>query len=527
MTADTLHRRLESLDAHPALLTGIQRGIEREGLRTDGTGQLAMTPHAASLGSALTHPRITTDYSEALLELITGVHGSTDALFDELGATHRYVQQNLGTELLWAHSMPAGLPGEAQIPIAWYGTSHSGMLKHVYRRGLAERYGKVMQCIAGLHYNFSLPETFWDTLGYAGDTSKSRRSSAYIALIRNFSRYSWLLMYLFGASPAASSCFLEGRPHHLQRLDRDTWFLPHATSLRMSDLGYQNEAQSRLKPCYNDLDTFIARLREAVTEPWPAYEAIGTHRDGEWIQLNTYILQIENEYYSAIRPKQTAARGERPLTALSERGIQYIEVRCLDLDPYEPLGIGATTSHFLDAFLLYCALLDSPHCGPAGFCQTSADNFKTVVEAGRRPGLMLARNGETIALTDWGHQLLDGILLCAQRLDAANGGTHHADAVTQQRAKIDRVDLTPSARVLNDLQQRGISLHQHALELSRRHADTLRAQPLPAGLDAQYRAMALTSLDAQVELERTDTGTFDEYVARYERALPGATTSAS
>src|SRR5690606_13889187 len=135
----------------------------------------------------------------------------------------------------------------------------------------------------------------------------------------------------------------------------ETLYLPHATSLRMSDLGYQNKAQSDLQLCYNDLETFLARMYAAVTTPWPAYQAIGTHRNGEWIQLNTNVLQIENEYYSNIRPKRSTGRCERPAMALAERGVQYIEVRCLDIDPFAPVGITPVTSRFMDAFLLFCA----------------------------------------------------------------------------------------------------------------------------------------------------------------------------
>src|SRR5690606_29587178 len=329
------------------------RGIEKEGLRVTEQGTLATTPHPLALGSALTNPRITTDYSEALLELITGTHDSTESLIQELEQTHRYVAQQLTSELIWNQSMPAHLPPEAEIPIAWYGTSNTGMLKHVYRRGLAERYGKAMQCIAGVHYNFSLPDEFWDLIDIQGATPSEQRSRGYLALIRNFTRYSWLLMYLFGASPAISKNFMRGLPNPLLELDADTLYLPYATSLRMSDLGYQNRAQSDLQLCYNDLDTFLARMLNAVTKPWPAYEAIGTHRNGEWIQLNTNILQIENEYYSNIRPKRSTGRCERPATALADRGVQYIEVRCLDIDPESPTGISASTSRFMDAFLLF------------------------------------------------------------------------------------------------------------------------------------------------------------------------------
>ena len=265
---DLLSTRLARLKDSPDILKGSLRGIEKEGLRVDATGRLSRRPHPVALGSALTHPRITTDYSEALLELITAPHARVDDLIAEIGEIHRVVATNLGDELMWNHSMPATLPSEPEIPIAWYGTSNTGMLKHVYRRGLAVRYGKTMQCIAGLHYNFSFDDAIWDLLGFSGENAIARRSAGYISLIRNFMRYSWLLMYLFGATPALSKDFLQnGEPNGLEALDDRTLFLPYATSLRMSDLGYQNKAQSGLKLCYNDLDTFLTRLYSAVTTP--------------------------------------------------------------------------------------------------------------------------------------------------------------------------------------------------------------------------------------------------------------------
>ncbi|ARP88040.1 glutamate--cysteine ligase [Bordetella genomosp. 9] len=512
-------RRLARLDANRELLARTLRGIEKEGLRVDAGGHLASTPHPAALGSALTHERITTDYSEALLELITGTHDNVAGLIGELEDVHRFVYANLDGELIWNQSMPAALPDEADIPIAWYGTSNTGMLKHVYRRGLAYRYGKTMQCIAGVHYNFSLDDRIWPLLELPGGNDQDRRSAGYIALIRNFTRYSWLLMYLFGAAPALSKDFLRGRSHPLQTLDADTLYLPYATSLRMGDLGYQNKAQSQLKPCYNDLSTFLQRLHAAVTMPWPAYEAIGTHRDGQWVQLNTNILQIENEYYSSIRPKRATGRCERPITALAERGVQYVEVRCLDIDPFQPVGIAAETSRFVDAFLLFCAASDSPFFDEQGFCSRSADNFSRVVNEGRKPGLELARDGKAIALRVWGKELLDRILPYAEVLDAAYGGQAYRQAVAAQAVKLDETDATPSARLLEDLRRTGASFLQYTLEQSRRHAEALRATPLPADKTAAYNAMARDSLQAQAAIEASDTVDFDTYVLRYHQAL--------
>lgn len=516
---DTAANRLARLEANRSLLTQTLRGIEKEGLRVDEQGILARTPHPAGLGSALTNEHVTTDYSESLLELITGTHQNVDALLAELADTHRHVYTVLDHELIWNQSMPATLPPEPEIPIAWYGTSNTGMLKHVYRRGLAERYGKTMQCIAGVHYNFSLPEALWSVLDTQPGSDQDRRSRGYIGLIRNFTRYSWLLMYLFGSAPALASGFLQGQDHALDKLGDHTLYLPYATSLRMSDLGYQNKAQSQLKLCYNDLDTFLGRLYGAVTQPWPDYQKIGTHRDGEWIQLNTNVLQIENEYYSSIRPKRATGRCERPITALAERGVQYVEVRCLDIDPYSPVGIDAATARFVDAFLLFCTASDSPFFADNGYCQRSADNFSVVVKEGRKPGLTLDRDGQTIGLAQWGHELLDQIAPYAALYDSAVGGTAYADALAAQRVKLDQPDTTPSARLLAELKDSGLSFHDYSLALSRKHADALRAQPLPADVATAYQQAAAESAAEQLRLEQSDTEDFDTYVTRYHAAL--------
>ncbi|HSY27069.1 MAG TPA: glutamate--cysteine ligase, partial [Burkholderiaceae bacterium] len=357
--SDLLKRRLALFadDTHRPLLAKGLRGIERETLRVDMHGHLAKTPHPIALGSALTNPQITTDYSESLLEFITPAEPDIATALSELDAIHRFAYSQLADELLWSESMPCHLPDEDQIPIAWYGNSHIGMLKHVYRRGLALRYGRTMQCIAGIHYNYSLSEDLWKVLQdveQAPGSAMHFQSESYVAMIRNFHRYSWLLMYLFGASPALSTHFLRGREHQLERLSDDTLYLPYATSLRMSDLGYQNNAQAGLVPPYNTLREYMKSLSNAVRQPYPPYEELGAKRDGEWVQINTNVLQIENEFYATIRPKRVIHTGERALEALCARGVQYVEVRCMDVDPFEPMGISLQTSRFLDAFLLFC-----------------------------------------------------------------------------------------------------------------------------------------------------------------------------
>ena len=521
---DQLSRALDLLtqEAHLPLLAQGLRGVERETLRVTPDGQLARTPHPVALGSALTHAQITTDYSESLLEFITPAEPDIATALAELDAVHRFAYTELGPEMLWSQSMPGNLPDEADIPMAWYGTSHIGMLKHVYRRGLALRYGKTMQCIAGIHYNFSLSEDLWTLLHGANPSELSARdyqSERYIALIRNFMRYSWLLMYLFGASPALATQFMRGRPHRLETLSQDTLYLPYATSLRMSDLGYQNDAQAGLMPPYNNMFSYMRSLAQAVRKPYAPYEALGLKRGDEWWQINTNVLQIENEYYATIRPKRVIRTGERPLEALCARGVQYIEVRCMDVDPFEPVGISEQTARFLDAFLLFCAIEDSPLTNE-DIGHENADNFARTVKEGRRPGLTLRLDGSERSLQDWGLELLDRIAPVAALLDNQRGASVHAQSLAAQREKLQVVDKTPSARVLAAVQAAGGSHAAFGLAQSRAHAQHFNSRPLTPAQLATFKDMAAASLAAQGDMEKNSEGSFDDFIADYRSRTP-------
>ena len=521
--SNQLTRRLALLDddEHRSLLGQGLRGIERETLRVDRQGRLARSAHAPALGSALTHPQITTDYAEALLEFITPAENDIGMTLHQLDAIHRFAYGHLGDEMLWSESMPCELPPEEEIDIAWYGKSNIGMLKHVYRRGLALRYGKAMQCIAGIHYNYSLPEKLWQLFAVSDGIAAERRralrdfqSESYIAMIRNFRRYSWLLMYLFGASPALSTGFLRGRTHNLETLSDDTLYLPFATSLRMSDLGYQNDAQSGLTPHENSLESYVRTLMDAVNRPYAPYQELGTRQDGEWIQLSTNVLQIENEYYSTIRPKRVIRTGERPVQALCNRGVQYIEVRCLDVDPFEAVGISVETGRFMDVFLLFCALDESAPIGEAE-SRIHARNFSRTVKEGRRPGLTLTRGEDEVLLKDWAAELLARFAPVAALLDDQhNESGVHAGAMAAQQAKIDNPALTPSARVLEETRALGSSA-AFGLRQSELHAAHFRASPLMPAEEEMFAEMAAASLAEQVIIEQSQTGSFDDFVAAY------------
>jgi len=522
--SEFLNRRLALLGerSNLSLLEQCLHGIERECLRVTGEARLAQTPHPEALGSALTNGLITTDYSESLLEFITPALTSPAATLGSLDKIHRFAYSKLGGEFLWSPSMPCPLPAEENIPIAYYGTSNIGKLKYVYRKGLALRYGKTMQCIAGIHYNFSLPEAVWPLLKQTEDfdgDARDYQSHSYIALIRNFRRYSWLLMYLFGASPALDAGFLRGRSHQLEQFDADTLYLPHATSLRMSDLGYQSNAQADLTPCYNDLISYTDSLRKAVATPYAPYVEIGTHKDGEWIQLNTNVLQIENEYYSTIRPKRVTYSGERPIQALVARGVQYVEVRCLDINPFLPMGIDLQQARFIDAFVLYCALQKSPQLAK-NECSGASNNFLTVVKEGRRPGLELQGPNGQIELKAWASELLEQIAPLATLLDQAQGGDEHARSLQAQLAKVKDSSLTPSAQILASMIEHKEGFTAFSFRQSQAHAEYFRSHPLSVEEQASFESLARTSIAEQAELEQTEEEVdFDTFVGAYQASI--------
>ncbi len=498
-------------DLTPDRLRGLRRGIEKESLRANLDGTLAVTPHPAALGSALTHGRVTTDFSESQLELITGVHASAEACLQEMQALHQFVYRQMGDELMWVGSMPCRLPGDETIPLGRYGRSNVGRAKSIYRMGLGHRYGRRMQTISGIHYNWSMP---------------GLSDADHFALIRNFRRHAFLLLFLFGASPALCRSFVEGRDHGLQPWGEGSLALPHATSLRMGRLGYQSDAQASIRASFNNLESYAASLHEALTRPYPAYESIGVKNlGGEYNQLSTTLLQIENEFYGTIRPKRTIRQGERPLHALRERGVEYIEVRCMDLDPFEPLGISASTMRFLDIFLLHCAVSDSPPDTPDEIAALARNQHRTASH-GREPGLRLERQGGEVALQDWAHELLQAYRPLAMRLDAAHGGNAYGQALAEAEARLAQPDTTPSARALQAMEadfQRSFSAFVRAQSVQTRAA--LLALPWSAEQHQACVDEALKSVQQQQALEAADHGDFEAFRLAYlspERLLLAA-----
>ncbi len=502
------------------LLSSIKRGIEKESLRISANGKLAQTPHPLELGSALAHPSITTDYSEALMEFITPVSSSIEGSLETLENVHSFVYQHLDDEILWSASMPCIVSGDRSIPVAQYGSSNVARMKTIYRYGLGHRYGRSMQAIAGIHYNFSMPQAYWDQAwldaGRPGAIT-DYISERYLGLIRNFCRYSWLLIYLFGASPAVCSTFLKGRDNHqLQAFDEHghSLYLPYSTALRMGDLGYNSDAQKNLNVCYNSLDNYVATLHEAILQPHEDYKDIPSGRDGDYQQLNDSLLQIENEFYSPIRPKRVANAGETPLNALVRAGIEYIEVRCVDVSPFTAVGLDAEQIRFLDTFLLYCLLEDSPPCDEAEQ-EIQASNLEAVVNRGREPGLQLNNCSGAVSLHQWASELLTSMGPIAELLDSALDSSEYSASLNSQAAKVADPELTPSARVLREMREQNLPFFRLALSYSQRWAEYFRSRPLAPEIQATFERETRDSLAAQANIEQSDNIDFEQYLDNF------------
>ncbi|NOT11549.1 MAG: glutamate--cysteine ligase [Methylococcaceae bacterium] len=507
-------------NGHQHLLCGGLKGIEKESLRISKDGIIAQTPHPHVLGSALTHPYITTDYSEALIELITPAFADITKTLGYLQDIHQYVYDHLDNEILLSSSMPCGINGDESIPIARYGSSNIGKMKHIYRHGLWHRYGRTMQSIAGIHFNYSAPVSLWLALHQQNNKQLNLEqftADGYFGLIRNFQRVGWLILYLFGASPAICKSFFKSRPalmSQFEEFDQGTLYHPYATSLRMSDIGYKSKNQASLKIDYNSLSAYVTSLTNAIQTPFPDYEKIGTVVNGEYRQLNSNILQIENEFYSIIRPKQIAESGEKPTLALKRRGVRYVEMRSLDLDLFNPIGIDEGKARFIEALLLTCLLSDSAEFSEQDH-KINNTNQLAVANFGRKPGLTLVKNQQAIPLQDWAFEILEAMQPVCSILDEKDPLKPYSAALAQQTRGVQNPYLTTSARMLEQMTELKQPFARFALNKSTEHLDYFKQHQLDQVTVEQFNEMAELSHAKQKAIESKEQLPFDQFLKNY------------
>lgn len=494
-------------------------GLEKECLRVAESGSISQTGHPATLGSALTNPAITTDFSEALLELITPPCTSVKDSLNYLDDIQKFVYSKLDNELMWATSMPCVVRGETSIPIAQYGDSNIGKMKTVYRRGLTHRYGKTMQVIAGVHFNYSVSDSFWDLYQQLQTNTDSRQdfiSEQYMGLVRNMLRYGWMIPYLFGASPTVCKSFLNGEPTMLSEYNENTLYEPYATSLRMGDIGYTNnqEDMAGIKANYSSLNDYVKSLQCAIATPFATYDEIGVKVDGEYRQLNSNILQIENEYYSTVRPKQIAEQNEKPTTALNKRGIAYVEIRSIDVNAFDPLGVSEEQLYFLEVFVLFCLLQESPVLNELEMTEVDM-NLVQVAHSGRDPKLKLNRHDQSLPLKDWALELCDAMTVVAKLLDDVNQCDSYSKSLAAQIECVNDPARTPSAKMLEKMRERDEGFFHFAQRQSMQYLDYFKSRELSPERQQFFENMSRDSLAKQKAIEDSDELNFDDFLQQY------------
>ncbi|MGL1958998.1 MAG: glutamate--cysteine ligase [Colwellia sp.] len=513
-----------SLDENITAIAGIGRGIEREALRVLPEGKLSEHDHYTQLGSALTHPQITTDYSETLLEFITPVSHSPEQAIAQLQDIQKFTLSQIEGELLWPLSMPCFVDDASVIPLAKYGSSNIGKMKTVYRQGLKNRYGSMMQVISGIHFNFSFSDDFWQVLQKLHNDNSNHTdfiSQRYFSLLRNYKRYCWLIPYLYGSSPTICPSFLQGQTHEppFEETPSGALYLPYATSLRMSDLGYTANEQSNLKICYNNVDGYVDGVQKAIALKSVHFADIGVKVKGQYQQLNDNVLQIENELYAPIRPKRVAKAGEKPSQALRDRGVEYVEVRALDVNPFVDTGISVEQVYFLDIFLTYCAFIDNTKfdCDSQ---QLHENNMNDVVLRGRDPQLFLTyinAEGEGClkSIKAWGNELFDDMQKVADLLDKAYKTTKYNDAIVRERAKINDVSLTPSAKMLAILLEQKQGMSSYSLTQAAKYRQQLLNRDYQFYSKQYFVDSVNKSLQDQLDIEASDEMDFDDFLTAY------------
>ena len=510
MTADAFKRSLKHHQDRGFFKNlKILRGIERESLRVTQEGKISQSNHPKSLGSPLTSEDITTDFAEALVELVTPTFESAEELFEHLSLLHKFLYSEMEEEILWNFSMPCAFQNEKEIKIAEYGDTNSGMLKHIYRKGLRLRYGSIMQCVSGIHFNFSLSIDSWDTLTNTPD--QSFVNEKYLGAIRNIKRNFWFLLERLGASPIAHESYLLNREHSLTKHGSNDLFLPCATSLRMSDVGYQSSMQNALKINYNNLDEFIDAIIKGINTPVKIFKEIGLLDElGVPQQISTGILQIENELYDTVRPKRSGPSGSRPATLLKNEGIEYLELRGIDINPFIPEGIDENKIKLLDIFIMHSLISESPQVSDKEIEEIRA-NQKTMVENGRSENIKLQQNGVSTPLQELKKILYDELEQVATAMDEYCPG--YSNALSAEMGE----NLLPSEKVMNEMNSQNLSFQEYGLAQSKKIA---AKQHSHAGDDfSKFSLNAKKSLKDFENLNKNAGMDINKYVELYNSKI--------
>lgn len=484
-------------------------GIEKESLRLR-EGKISNMAHPESMGSPLCNKYITNDFSEAQPELITPPFSSKIKVINFLEDLHHFFHRKIPDEIFWPFSIPPFIK-EDEIPIATFGTSNMGVFKHIYRKGLSMRYGKKMQAISGIHFNYSIPDELWssDIFKKSGKKSLHIRSDCYMGMLRNVTRMNWIILYFFGASSFLPRNFIEDDNLGFKKFDHKTSFLPNATSLRMSEYGYQNKTRSNISVSQNSLSEYISDLHFATTTRNEDFEKIYQESQDYNAQLSSNYLQIEDEYYSVARVKSNKESDERFISKLKKSGVSFLELRSIDLNPFSQVGIDYETIIFLECFLLFCFFKISPPIGDSEQ-KNVYENELRVAKYGRQKDLKLLTNNKEVTLRDWAREIIDEMSLIAEIMDDNEIGIY-SKTLNSMYSKIDNPEQTLSAMVSEKIFSEGLDYLDIGKLIGQFNMDYFMNKNQKENENWEFlKEECAHSMHKQQELKR-DSRSFDDY----------------
>ena len=301
-------------------------GFEKENIRVNSKGELALTPHPKIFGNKRLHPYITTDFSESQIELITPVRNSIDEALGFIETLHDEVSLRLKNEYLWIQSAPPILPeNDDEIPIAKF--DNDGVEMEDYRNHLTKKYGKKKQMLSGVHFNISFNEEWLKHIYNTHNKSKlsfqNFREQTYLKTLRNFKRYRWFLIAILGNTPVFHKSYLDDCVNELTGVSEDAVGPAHQISLRNSTCGYQNKTPLFLN--YDSIEAYNTSIKD---------------------QIEKDIIQFEKENYASIRLKSSNTK----------KVLTHLEIRLLDLNPLIKTGIDLEHVKIIHMFLIYSLL---------------------------------------------------------------------------------------------------------------------------------------------------------------------------
>ena len=408
-------------------------GLEKENVRVTERGNLALTPHPKAFGDRENNPYIKTDFSESQLEMVTPICNTLEEVYSFICNLNKVVSLEImkNGEFLWPQSNPPILPREEEIPIA----KLSNREDELYRENLSYKYGKKKQVISGIHYNFSFKEEFIKLLYKELKVKKDFiefKDDIYLRMARNFQKYHWLLIYLTGASPVFHESYIDEIKEEGEKLGEDSYYIKDDTSLRNSSYGYKNKKDYYVS--YNSIEEYASDIKNLV-------------KDKE--------IQSIKEYYNPIRLKSLGS--EDMLESLLHKGIDYLEVRLLDLDPLSIQGVSKETLYLVHLFMIYTLLKENKEITYKDQ-EEFFKNHDMVALKGRNEEAVIHENGIPVLLKDKGREILSEMDEIVEILFSNN--EEFKNVIKRALEKINNPHDTISEKLIKDIKEEGyINFH--------------------------------------------------------------------